>query len=328
MPGDDALPDPETGAVRREAVLGSAAAIAFIALIVLVAQEPGLAAILFPELGALAYDVFRRPRGAWARAPVFLTATPFVTAVLGTFVTRHLDYGVASVVVTVGLATLVVNVLRSPIAPSISAALLPLTLGQTTWWYPPSILVGTGLLAALAVVRSRFSSRRTPPSATPDDLVEEAPRGAGWIAPYGVVIVAMAFAASLTGWRFVLFPPLAVIGFEMLAHPVVCPWARRPIALPISCTASALAGVVAFNLLGGGAVAAASTMAAGALVLWALDVHIPPALAVGLLPFVIEHPGYRFVGAVAVGASFTTVLFVAWRRLSRASPRSTRADWK
>ena len=315
MATDDMLGAPNTDTVQRDAMLGSVAAVAFIAFIVFVAGRPGLDTILFPELGALAYDVFRRPRGAWARAPVFLTVTPFVTAMLGTLVTRHLDYGVASVLVTVGLATFVVQVFRSPIAPAISAALLPLTLGETTWWYPPSILVGTGLLAVLAIVRSRVGSRPASPSMTADDVVETAPHGAGWIGPYAVVVVALALAATLSGWRFLLFPPLAVIGFEMLAHPAVCPWAKSPLALPVACTASAAAGLVAVSVLGGGVVAAAFTMALGALVLLALRVHIPPALAVGLLPFVIEHPSYRFIIAVAVGASLMTAAFVVWRRL-------------
>jgi hypothetical protein len=302
--------------------LSGLAAIAFIAFITFVAGRPGLASVLFPELAALAYDVFRRPRGAWARAPGALVATPFLTAMLGTLITRHFEYGVASVLFIVGVTVALIKVLRSPIAPAISAALLPLTLGTRTWWYPPSVLFGSGLLASLVTARSHLLSRCTPPSTTPDDITEPGPTGADWLVPYSVIIVLLAFTANVTGWRFVLFPPLAVIGFEMFAHPTVCPWAKRPIALPIACTISAAAGIVAVQGLGGGALAAACTTAIGAVALSVLGVHVPPALAVGLLPFVIERPSYWFIVAVAAGASLMTASFVAWRRFLAANRRA------
>jgi hypothetical protein len=41
---------------------------------------------------------------------------------------------------------------------------------------------------------------------------------------------------------------------------------------------------------------------------------LPPALAVGLLPFVMAHPDYRFPAAVAAGTQLQTTIFIAWRR--------------
>jgi hypothetical protein len=49
--------------------------------------------------------------------------------------------------------------------------------------------------------------------------------------------------AQWSGWRFLLFPPLAVIGFEMFAHSASCPWAGRPLTLPLACALSATGGV-------------------------------------------------------------------------------------
>jgi hypothetical protein len=57
--------------------------------------------------------------------------------------------------------------------------------------------------------------------------------------------------AKATGWRLILFPPLVVIAFEMFAHARVCPWARRPFALPVACVLCATAGVVLVTLFGG-----------------------------------------------------------------------------
>ena len=122
--GKDAQP------MRRKS--GDLAAVAYIGGIASLAQATGVATVLFPELGALAHDVFTRPRGAWAKAPLLLVLTPVLTAVVGTLIARTMDYGLLSVLLTVGIALLVIRLLRSPIAPAISAGLLPVTLGVTS----------------------------------------------------------------------------------------------------------------------------------------------------------------------------------------------------
>ncbi len=75
-----------------------------------------------------------------------LTITPFLTALIGILFTRALPYGYLSVLLTVGSAVALIMVLKSPIAPAISAGLLPLVLGVKSWWYPPGVLLGTVLL--------------------------------------------------------------------------------------------------------------------------------------------------------------------------------------
>jgi hypothetical protein len=110
----------------------------YIALIAVIAQSTGLFYVLFPELGALSHDILKRPHGTWARAPLMLVVTPFLTAVVGLVVARHFAYGLGSVFVVVGSAILIIRLLQSPIAPAISAGLLPLALGITSWRYPPS----------------------------------------------------------------------------------------------------------------------------------------------------------------------------------------------
>ncbi len=294
----------------------------YIGLIALIARSSGLYFILFPELGALGHDIFKRPEGTWARAPIMLIVTPLLTAVLGTLIARDLPYGLPSVLLDVGCSVLAITVLRSPIAPAISAGLLPLILGIRSVWYPPSLLIGTGVLAFVAVLRSWLRApRATAARGTQDaldDEVEEAPRSLSWI-PFFLVFLLLVFLASdLTGWRFILFPPLVVIGFEAFAHPAVCPWAARPIALIVACGLTAAAGVLCVVVLGTGPIGAMSSILAAVLVLRVLDLHVPPALAVGLLPLVMAHPSFRFPLAVVVGTGIETAAFLAWRRFSGA----------
>ncbi len=290
----------------------------YIAALALLAHVVGVAYILFPELGALSHDIFKRPHGTWARAPVLLVLTPALTAVLGSLLTRELSYGPVAVLLSVGSSILVIRLLRSPIAPAISAGLLPLALGIRSWLYAPSILIGTVALALLSLPWRRFIP---PPRPTvrdlADDITERAPSRYGWLAFFLGFVTLGATAASLSGQRLLLYPPLVVMGFEMFAHPAVCPWARRPLLLPLVCVVTATGGVALVAWLGIGPLAAAGSILIGIAVLAALDLHAPPALAVGLLPFVIARPGFMFPVAVAGGTALLSVSFLLWRRVGR-----------
>jgi hypothetical protein len=212
--------------------------------------------------------------------------------------------------------------LRSPIAPAISAGLLPLVLGVTSWWYPPGIMFGTVLLAALSIPSKRYiasvdaivaaESAEEVAQDIADDITHEvaAPVRARWekiAALIAFVAVAVLFV-KLTGWRFILFPPLVVIGFEMFVHPDICPWAKRPLMLPVACFLTALGGFILWKFLGVTPLTAAACMGWGIIVLRALDLHVPPALAVALLPLVMTNPTLIYPFAVGLG----TLLLTGW----------------
>lgn len=302
---------------------GELIALVYIAIIATIAGLTGAVYVLFPELGALSHDVMTRPRGAWANAPVLLTITPVLTAVVGIVFTRSLPYGYASVLLTVGGSIAIVLALRSPIAPSISAGLLPLVLGVKSWWYPPGILLGTAMLASLSIPWKGICLPRAPSVAATtedivDDLLELAPHGYGWVAALMAFVALAVLVVELTGLRFVLFPPLVVIGFEMLGHTAICPWAKRPLMLPVACFLTALGGFVSWKLLGVTPLAAACSMAWGIAVLRAFDLHVPPALAVALLPLVMDSPTASYPVAVGLGTALLSIWFLAWQRISRS----------
>jgi hypothetical protein len=49
------------------------------------------------------------------------------------------------------------------------------------------------------------------------------------------------------------------------------------------------------------------------VVLRGFEVHMPPALAVGLLPFVMREPDYRFPLSVLAGTVVLTLYYVGCR---------------
>ncbi|HUW36598.1 MAG TPA: hypothetical protein VMV91_04640 [Rhodocyclaceae bacterium] len=289
--------------------------ILYIAAIVKLAALPGAAYILFPELGALAKDVFSRPRGNWALAPLLLVLTPSLAAVIGVLIAQHLAYGLISVLLATATGIAVIVLLRSPIAPAISAGLLPLAFDIHSWWYPPAIALGTALLAGLSVLRRRYGQ---PPiqilaADLADDIVELPPRRYRWL-PFFVAFVAIDVSlGQALGWRAVLVPPLVVTGFEMFAHAEVCPWAQRSLVLPLVCVLTAALGAASVAWLGTGPFAAAVAVAGGIAILAAFDLHVPPAIAIGLLPLLLEHPDYRYPLAVGLGAVVLTLSFRLYR---------------
>jgi hypothetical protein len=301
-------------------------ALVYIAIIAMIASVSGAVYVLFPELGALSHDVFTRPRGSWARAPLLLVITPVIAAAIGTLVTRHLPYGYLSVILTVGGALAAIELLRSPIAPAISAGLLPLVLGVKSWWYPPAIILGTALLVVSSMLWRQVAADQEEPSAAPA-LHHSASPIRPMIALMLFAVVAV-FFVNRTHLRFILFPPLVVIGFEMFVHPMHCPWAARALRLPFVCFLAAGGGFAARHVFGIGPIASIVSMAWGTIVLRIFDLHVPPALAVALLPQVMDAPTILYPVSVGIGTSMLSACFVLYQRLREtvSLPRSSESE--
>lgn len=298
---------------------GELTALVYIGIIAGIAKWSAISYVLFPELAALSYDIFVRPNGTWARAPVMLVVTPVLAAVAGILIERQFGYGAESVALSVAASMLIIKLLKSPIAPALSAGLLPVVLDEGSWLYPAAILFGTGLLAISSYFYRRQYARRaaTSPASVNDDVVELAPAQYAWL-PFFLAFLAAAYLlADLSGWRFIMFPPLVVIAFEMFAHHEICPWAGYPFRLVIACMLTATAGLAAVAIIGTGPLAAILAVAVSVAIVRVANLHLPPAVAIGLLPFVISHPDYRFPLAVGAGTLTLLALFMLWRTWTR-----------
>ena len=300
---------------------GELVALLYIALIATIANLTGAFYVMFPELAALSHDVFTRPRGTWARNPLMLALTPVLTALAGNLFTHWLAYGYLSVLLTVGVSIAIVEALKSPVSPAISAGLLSVVVEIKTWWYAPGIMLGCCLLAVLSIPWKRFITARTgapePIGVDSDDRLDDelelAPTGYVWLTPLLVFVAVALFFVKLTGLRFILFPPLVVIGFEMFGHTAICPWAKRPLWLPLACFLTAAGGLFFWKMLGVGPLTAGCSMAWGILVLRVLDLHVPPALAVALLPLVMDKPTIAYPFSVGIGTLMMTLWFLFYR---------------
>ena len=304
-------------AQSRRVISAVLISLCFMGAIAGAASAAGMALLLFPELAALSYDVFLRPRGTWARAPWMLALSPAATAVFGVLVTRYLPYSAASIAICIVGAMIILKFVRSPIAPAISACFLGLSLGEKSWLYPLAILLGTGALAVLSSAYLRFfENGDAAPSAADrvDDEMESPPDQFVWV-PFFVAFLGATYLLSMaTGMRMVFFPPLVVIAFEMFAHADVCPWAQRPVLLPVVCTLAAAAGVAALVTFGPGVISTVLAMLFGVVMLRATRLHAIPALAIGLLPQVMTHADWHFPLAVAIGSTLLTASFLLFKK--------------
>jgi hypothetical protein len=248
--------------------------------------------LLFPELAALAYGVFTNPVGPWARAPVHLLLTPVLTALIGTALARHFGFGVASVTLSVLSSVAGLALLRSPITPAISAGLLPVVLNMHSYAYPLSVALAVALLiAAHRVLNGRNSGQR--PSLPPWRHKE--------LRIYGLFIIVLALAAMFSGWRLILFPPLAVLAFDRLVLGAKHLWRARVPVLLLGGGLNSMFAALLLDLLGSTPLAVACGVAAGILLLRLLRTSVAPVLAIGLLPFVTGQGDARAVGAILLG---------------------------
>lgn len=303
----------------------------FLALIVALANGSQQPYVLFPELGALASVIVQRPAGAWARSPLLLCLTPCLTALVGVSITRGLAYGPVSVGLDVALSIAVVRLLRSPIAPALSAGMLPLALGVTSWSYPISILVGTGLLALWSrlplALRERLNTTANPRQPMVEPAGEWSRASATerrhpwrWILWMVVFLGLGILLVAVTGSRLVLYPPLVVMAYDMFATPEECAWINRPVAMVLACVGTASAGLLLVHALGVTPWAGGIAMLACLAWLGTLGLLMPPALGAGLLPFVIHAPNWSYPLAVALGTTLLAVLSQVARRASTTQP--------
>jgi len=296
--------------------------------VALAAHLTGIYLLLFPELAALSHDVLTRPQGKWASQPWRIVLTPTLTAFVGLFVTRHTSYGAISIALVVTASLFIIKLLRSAIGPAISAGALPMVLNEKSWLYPAAIFMGlVGLVATLWIWRHYGPPFDTPSNDSANDsrvidALETYPHDRFWVITLLTFVLLLGIPAQLTGLRFILFPPLIVMAYELFGHPEVPGWMARPALFPLVCVLTATIGVLAHHTFRTSFVGVMLTVLCSIAILRAFKVHMPPALAVGLLPFVMASPNIRYPTSVGIGTVALTVCFCGRRYIRRSFARA------
>ena len=213
--------------------------IAFIGAVAWTAHSTGIALLLFPELAALSHDVITRPRGKWANQPWRLVLTPTVTAIIGLYLTRHLSYGALNIALIVALSLICIKLMKSTIALEFRWR-SPHGLGERSWLYPCAIFLGLALLVIVLLLWRRFGVRNDHPTRSEAehselvDALEAPPHDRFWSIGLMTFVLILGAAAQITGLRFLLFPPLIVMAYELFGHPEIPGWMKHPCSFPSS----------------------------------------------------------------------------------------------
>jgi hypothetical protein len=298
-------------------------AIFFMGAVALAAQTSGFMLLLFPELAALSHDIMTRPYGKWGSQPLRLILTPTLTAIVGIFFTRRLAFGAFGIALIVTFSLVIIKLMKSTIVAAISAGVLPMALSERSWRYPLAIFVDCTVLVLLFLLWKRYAvwtdvaHQRETKNFKIIDSLEGISQDRFWGLWLMVFVVALGIAAQATDLRFLLFPPLIVMAYELFGHPEVPEWMRRPALFPVVCLLTASVGLLAHHLIHANFVAVMLTFLCSVGILRFFDLHMPPALAVGLLPFVIRTPDYRFPLSVLFGTISLSLYSSAYKRLRK-----------
>ncbi len=275
----------------------------------------GTHAIIFPEGAAIAMGVWSLALPGWSRSRWHIAVLPALCALLGVgLVGLELPAPLAPIL-GAALALLVLQALDSRLAPAMSAAVLPIVFGVDQLAYPLAVLV---ICVVIAATMPWLSRRRGPPPAAGDETGRY---------PWGVAAGAL---AAITAWVVLggellalpvaaLAPPLFVSALEWLSQRACT--LRRGLRRWTLLVVAALAGAVAAELIAtpwlAGAVAVIATLA----VMWLLGTPHPPALAIALIPQLLQSPEpLEYTLSIAGGAAALYLGVLAVHRLVLAPP--------
>jgi uncharacterized membrane protein len=105
------------------------------------------------------------------------------------------------------------------------------------------------------------------------------------------------------------------MAYEIVGHPTAPDWVRRPVLFPFVCLLTSTIGLLTYDLVQGTVLAVMVTVLCSIIILRRFEVHMPPALAVGLLPFVIKMPNYEFPISVFLGTIGLVLYCFGYRRI-------------
>lgn len=281
---------------------------------------------VFPEGAALAFGVLVVGTPDWVCSRWRLLVLPTVCAAAGIVLTNLPVPKVAAEVLALGFAVALAQTVGGRLGPVVSAAVLPVVFGLTSWIYAATV---AGICLALAVMVSLPGLRPRPAVAVPPGrwswptLMLFAIVAVGWIVLAGLVLPVPTVAVA---------PPLLVAALEWCSQPARPPgaavrrWALLLAAAALGGTASWLSPVMDRGIAQALVAVAVQVAAVGVILVilgWTGE-YLYPALAIALVPnLVAPIAPWLYLLAIGIGAAAlyggATVVAGIGRALRRVS---------
>lgn len=257
-----------------------------------IAGAAGVDEVIFPEGAALVMGIWGLGLPGWTASRWRIVVLPPACAVAGILIVRaDIPLEVAEIV-GVSFGLLALAALDSRLAPSLSATALPIVFDVSEWAYPIAVLV----ICVVIVVGLRWPAALPAPSARPGRYPWRV-AAAAWVAIAAWILLGGGLL-SLT--PVALAPPLFVSALDWLGQggagaDLVQRWALMVGAGLVGASALAVIPVAWVA----GLLAAAATL----VLMRVLATPHPPALAVALIPQIVDTlEPWEFAVAIGAGA--------------------------
>ena len=288
-------------------------AFGFVLMMFAVSQATGEREVIFPEMLALVLGALCMERQPWRASRPLMVLLMTGSALVGVGVVRYVPMPLlGQALIGFGFVAICLILTDCSLAPMISACILPMYLGTETMVYPLAVVI-----MMLALVLIQWALERTGLRPAPQRFSWRKPTR-GMFCAWGVTFAGFALletAALTLGAKYLMISPLIVTWVEGCFHD----WSGKRLRILATVVGSACIGIAARLLLCGmlgwpvvacGAIAAALLLGLQAL----LQAFIPPACAIGLLPFLLPQEGmgwYPVLTAAGCGVILLLTRFVS-----------------
>lgn len=284
----------------------------------------GIDELLFPETAAILCGAWMQPRQAWNVDRPRMLVLMASGAIFGLAVNLLVPGPIwLRAVLGFAFCALMMNLLGADMTPMLSAAILPVLLGTTSWTYPVAV-VAIVALVCLGQVGLERAGLREPPTFRPLRL--GVPHALGSWGRKLLVFALLSAPAYFSGNVFFAVPPLIVAYVELTRpdHSLrLRPW-RAWASLALAGAIGSV-GRCAMEYAAAPLPLAAGVAFAALVLVWnGLRTWLPPAGAVTLLALLVPFRGpWLYPLEVAVGAAVwiaaAELLFPGIRPGARAS---------
>jgi len=286
-----------------------------------VAEHCGQKEIIFPEIAALALGAWIMEKPPWRSAPIHFWLSPTLAALTGVLLVRYFEYSpFLMIIAAFCLVTVQLNLFRSAVLPSISAAILAIITRSDSWYYPLSVCLMAGAIAAgrALLERSGRGNGRESGPGTEDAGAAGGRENLSTAMHWGKLLAGVMVVSGIavfSGHLFMVAPPL-IVAFVELSGPGGASREKMLKVLALLWFA-AVSGTSWFGLIHVAAglplwlTAAVSTLTVF-LAYHVVRLPFPPAVAIALLPTIVPQESlWMYPWQVLAGS----VAFVAISRL-------------
>ncbi|MCQ6277479.1 HPP family protein [Bacillus sp. V3B] len=252
--------------------------------------------IIFPEVAALAIGSWIYSNQEWTKNHFHFWFSPTIAAIIGVGIQFIFPFmqTLPLIIIVYVLTANMLYVLNSLVAPSLSAALLPVLLEVNSWYYVLSVLSFTIIIALVKVITNNHKSDS---SITKESSLK--PKKRNWVriediihwSFTGILLIFVSLLATKTGWLYLMAPPLIVMLFEFTKKNSVL--SKKPIRLIALMFVSSLWGVICYVFLY--QIFHMPLWIVASLIVFTIififriiQLPFPPAAAISLLPTIIH----------------------------------------